>query len=134
MLNADELAGMRATVTAALPDAVTITRTTADGAYNPATLLHAAPTVTTLYTGEARVRPLAQSQRQVLLGEAPEILSQYVATVPYDTAGIDIDDELKVTVSDDAGIVGQPFRVVEVQLGSWSLGRRLILEKRQPIL
>lgn len=132
MLNADELAGMRATVTAALPDTVTITRTTADGAYNPGTLLHAAPTVATQYTGAARVRPISVSPRQVVTGDAIEQLGQYVATLPYTATGIEVEDRLKVTASDDAGMVNQEFRIVEVQLGSWELGRRLILDKRQP--
>lgn len=136
MLNADELAGMRATVTAALPDLCDIKRETAQGAYNPATLLHAAPTVSTLYTALAcRVRPLAQSQRPVDIGDANEVLAQYVATVPYNTTGVDINDRLIVTTSTyDAGLVNQEFRIVEVQLGTWTVGRRLTLEKRQPIL
>lgn len=134
-LNADEIAGMRTTVTAAMPDACTIKRHTADGTLNETTGLYSASTVTTLYTGACRVRPENAADRSVEIGDSNEILARYVATVPYDTASIDVNDFLTVTTSPfDGALVGEEFRIVEVQLGSWTLGRRLTLEKRQPIL
>lgn len=134
-LNADEIAGMRSTVSAALPDTCTIKRETAQGAYNHAILQHGAPTVATQYTGACRVRSIIARAYPAQIGERDEVLAHYVATVPFDTASIDVNDFLTVTASPyDTSLVGEEFRILEVELGSWTLGRRLLLEKRQPIL
>lgn len=134
MLSADDLTYMRGTVTAALPDTCTVTRLTARGALNTTTGALAAPTTSTIFTGVCRVRSMTAREREVLIGEGHEVLGAYIGTIPYNAAGVEVDDFLTVTASNDTpDMVNEEFRVVDVNLGSWQLGRRVVLEKRQPI-
>lgn len=132
MLDDDLLDGMRDDVTAALPDACEVTRQGARGEFDNTTGLYDEAVPVDVWSGACRVRTQLSAERQVLFGDAHQVLGRYVATVPFDASGIAVDDFLTVTESDDPDIVGQSFRVLEVRLGSWSLGRRLTLELRTP--
>jgi len=72
---------------------------------------------------------------KVHVGDQHAILLHFVGTIPYDATGVDADDYLIVTAATfSADLVNQAFRIVDVELGSWSLGHRLLLQKREPIL
>lgn len=126
MLTDTELAGMRATADLALPDTGTITR---DGVstFDPVTGLLTPGTPTTIYSGVMRVRP-STAETEALFGEEQVTRSRFVLTVPYDTVGVQIDDVVTVTVSDDTDLTSRTLRVVAVPLGSFMVSKRFPLE------
>lgn len=136
MLTADEIASMRTTVESALPDTCSITRRSVvagAGTLNTATGELAGPSATVLWSGSCRVRSRAATARDVTVGDAHAVLGQYVATLPVDADGFDVDDYLTVTAATAAvELVGVPLQILEVQLGSWDLGRRVALQVSKP--
>lgn len=126
MLTSGELAGMRTTVASALPDTASITRRAAgtvdvDGSY-------VADVGMVMWTGACRVNPKPGVTREVQIGDAHAITSWYVATLPYDATGFGVDDYLVVTASSfSTDLIGKPLRIVEIELMTWEVGRRLTL-------
>lgn len=136
MLTGAEIASMRTVVAAAMPDECEITRRSATagaGTLDTGTGVLTAPAATVLWSGPCRVRSRAAAARDVTIGDAHAVLGQYVATLPVDADGFDVDDYLVVTSAQAAvELVGVPLQILEVQLGSWDLGRRLVLQAAKP--
>jgi hypothetical protein len=132
MLTADELTAMRTTVESAMPDTCTITRrVTPVGVLDPATAAFTVTAPAALWSGPCRVRSRETAARDVQVGDAHAALGLYVATVPAAAVGFDVDDYLTVTATASTfsvELIGVPLQILEVQLGSWDLGRRLILQ------
>lgn len=127
MISASDLAGLRATSLAALPDTCTIARkaltgtTDATGSYTPD-----APT--SIYSGVCRLRPPDTAEIRVLAGDEQVTRQRYVLTIAHDAAEVLVDDIVSVTVSSDAVMLARPFRVIGRASGSWLIDRRLIVE------
>lgn len=130
MLTDAELAGLRETSQAALPDTLTVVRPAApnDGTLNESTGEWTPTATTTIWTGKGRVRPPTTEEMAVLFGETELAKQRYVATLPYDVPEIKVDDVLTVTEGSDPRIAGLAFRVTLVSSGSWLIDRRLALE------
>lgn len=141
MLNAYEIAGMRATSVTAQPDVCVIHRPASEPTLNETTLDLEPGTTTTVYAGPCRVRSRGSLEQDVEVGELHETLGPYMgtlpalATAPGITAGdpndVRVDDFLTVTASTDAGIIGRSFRLVHVSWSAYQVDRRLGLEDRQ---
>lgn len=131
MLTEAEIANMRATSAAALPDTVLVTRQGGDPVLDETTGDLDFPAPTTVYTGAARVRPRGTSEQSAEVGELHETLGDYVATLPHTVTDVQVDDFLSVTASSDGGMVGRSFRVVHVGWSSWQIDRRVGLEDRE---
>lgn len=133
MLTDDEIASMRDTVTSAMPDQCRITRRSA-GALDPGTGAYTAPAGVVLWAGPCRVRSRdASAGRDVQIGDARVVLGLYVATLPVDADGFDVNDELVVTSSTTSvELVGVPLLITDIQLGTWDLGRRIQLQAATP--
>lgn len=132
MLTTAEITAMRAAVEASLPDTCRITRRAA-GILNPTTGTYDVTTPTPLWSGRCRVRSRAAASRDVQVGDAHTVLGQYVATIPTAATGIEVDDFLEVTAATWAvELIGVPLQIIDIQLGSWDLGRRLILQTAKP--
>lgn len=128
MLTADEIAGMRATVTSALPDTGAITRkaTSAgtidgNGDFTPAA-------ASSVYSGVMRVRTPDAAELETIFGDREITKKPYICTLPHNANGVKVDDQVVLSVSSDAQLVGVALRVTGVSLGSWELGRRIALE------
>jgi hypothetical protein len=105
VLTAGEVASMRDCVASALPD-----------------------TGAALWSGECRVNPKPGVTREVQIGDAHAITSWYIATLPYDATGFEVDDYFTTTASAlSVDLIGLPMRIVEIERMSWELGRRLTL-------
>lgn len=132
MLTTAEIASMRTTVESALTDTASIVRRTA-GTLNTATGDVTVTAPAALWTGPCRVRSRASASRDVQIGDAHAQIGQYVATLPVDADGFDVGDYLTVTAS-AAGVdlVGVPMQIIDIQLGTWDLGRRLMLQSAKP--
>lgn len=130
MLTDAELDGMRTTVEAAMPDSCTISRrVTPAGVLDPVTGTFTVTPPLALWAGPCRVRSRATVSRDVQVGDEHAQLGAYVATVPVAADGFDVDDFLVVTASTSSvELIGVPLQIIEVQLGTWDLGRRLILQ------
>lgn len=128
MLTAAELAAMRATSTAAMPDTVQITRQSGEAVLDEVDGDNDYPPPTVIYTGPGRVRPADTQERDLQSGDLHQTLANYVATVPYNAGNILVDDYLEVTASTDADMVGRAFQVRHVGYGAWQIDRRLGIE------
>lgn len=131
MLTTAEIDGMRDTSRSALPATCTITRTAGPGTFDSTTGLYDNPTPTTIYTGPCRVRPQDTQQQDTEVGDLHETLGRYVATLPYDADGVQVDDFLTVTDGTDSQLADRPLRVLHVGWSEWEIDRRLIVEDRE---
>ena len=113
---------MRATSDSALPDTGTITRS-GTSTFDEATGRLAAGTPTTIYSGAMRVRP-ASAEKVAQFGDQQVTLSSFVLTVPHDATGVEVDDVVTVTASDDADLLTRQMRVTAVPVGSFMISKR----------
>lgn len=113
MLSADEIAGMRATLLASLPDTGTIQRNTPEddgqGGHEDAW--------TTLATTRLRVAPVGRTPQERAIADRVTSESLWTVTLP---SGQD------VTARDRIAVGGRTFEVVAVLAGSWVLARRVV--------
>jgi len=132
MLTDAEIDSMRATVESALTDECSITRRTA-GVLDPDTGAYTVTTPVPLWSGPCRVRSRVAAARDVQVGDAHTTVGQYYVTLPVDAEGFDIDDYLVVTRSaTSVELIGVPMQILDVQLGTWDLGRRLVAQTARP--
>lgn len=82
------------------------------------------------YSGIGRVfrRALTDSE-EVVIGEMQRSLRQFELILPHDTTGIQIDDQVTITASDDSALVGVTGRVFHVEAGGWNETRRCYFEE-----
>jgi len=128
MLTDAELAGMRATSTAALPDTCAVTRPAEDGTLDPITGEWVPNPPTTVYAGACRGRPPTTTELEILFGGTQSTVQRLVVTFPHDIAPVLIDDTVKITVSSDPQLLTRAWRVVAVNTGSWHIDRRVACE------
>lgn len=132
MLTPRQLDRMRDTSGAALPDVGTVTRPGVGAqTWDPSTGTHQRPPALTVYTGSCRVRPSANVEQDVEVGDMHETLGRYVGTFPWDSGDIRVDDFLVLTAATDPQLAGRPLRVVSVMVGAWQIDRRVLLEDEQ---
>lgn len=129
MLTQAELDGMRSTSLSALPDSGVILRTAIGaGTLNQSTGALTPAAATTIYDGVMRVRPPTPAEIEIIFGDREVTKQRYVATLPHDADGIDVDDRLHLVAASDDSLTGRWFRVVTVSAGSFHIDRRLGLE------
>lgn len=80
-----------------------------------------------VYEGACRLRPTG-GDRIVMAGDAPISLRLFDLTLPWDTTGIMVNQQVTVTVSNDPHIVDRAYRVTDVVSGTDSAYRRVIVE------
>lgn len=89
---------------------------------------------TSLYTGRARVKPVAQSRgEEVDAGEVNATLKGYVVSLPWDTVVGErpaVGDVIDVTASPDARMVGLRLWVTGVAFSSTATAWRISAEDR----
>lgn len=130
MLTDDELAAMRDTTTAALPDTCTITRAAAaTPTFDADTGTYSSGTPTAIYSGACRLRPGNRSDRSDVHGDALIAVDRWTLTLPADADDVAVGDIAAVTVSDDPHVTDRWFRVAVVAPGSWLISRRLTVEE-----
>lgn len=122
---------MRATSASALPDTCAITRAGARGALNTLTGAYPPGARSPIYMGPCRIRPVDGQESDTLVGDLHETLGRYVVTLPHDATGVDVDDHLEVTASDDADLVGQTLRILHIGLSAFQIDRRLVAQDRE---
>ena len=124
-LTAAELTRLRTDLAATLRDAGDVVRVASPAGFDPADGTYDAAAETEIYSGAARVQPLAGSERVVRFGEEPVTIREYHVTLPHDAAGIEVDDIWVTTTSDDTDLVGRRMRVIDVTYSSIEAVRRL---------
>lgn len=123
------LSRARYTAQALMRDTITITRVTGQ-TYDPVTLQYT-PTVSTLYTGKADVRPVDVQSREIQAGERAVALRTFDVRLPYaTTAAFAQGDLVNVTASEDATLVGRTLTVTSVARGGRKLRRHLDAEDK----
>lgn len=133
---------MQATSAEALPDTCRVVAAGAgDATYDPDANTWTPPASAVIYEGPVRLRPRGSQEQQVDSGDSPQTLGPYVATLPAtaeaagvtagDPSAVAVDHTLEMLTSSDPALVGRPFRVVHVGVGTWHVARRLGLEDRQ---
>lgn len=90
------------------------------------------PAVSTVVSGSrAWVRVLPQQSRIVESGGQPVTLMSYDVLLPESTAGIAVDDLVKVTASEGTGLQGKTLTVLDVTHGTFQVARRLVCRDQQ---
>ncbi len=98
--------------------------------FDPDTGTYVNPPAVEVYTGPCLVRPVERASRVVEAGGAAVSLRTYDVTLPAGTP-VEVADTVTVTVSPDAGLVGQAMRVLDVPYDEWQVNRRVVAEDRQ---
>jgi len=106
-------------------DTVTVTRTTGRGVINETTGAYDNPTVTTLYTGSALIRPVSDEKTSDYGGE--QVTTMLIDVfVPHDTDGLLVDDVVTVDASVyDDDLTGTVGRVVGVDRDTYHTRQRI---------
>lgn len=82
----------------------------------------------TVYSGPCRLRPTG-GDRIVIAGEAPITLRMYDLTLPWDATGLKVDQVVTLDESNDPHSDGRTFTVTDIQGGTDTAYRRLIVEE-----
>lgn len=101
----------------AMPYEVTIADPDEQGAFDPDTGEHTIIPGTVHYTGlNARIHPVPQNDRQVVVADEPQILSRWYVRLPLST---EVLENQRITIDSatsayaDATLVGRTFRVLD---------------------
>jgi len=130
VIEAAELAELRATSVTAMPDTVTVTRLAWPSAVlDEDTGLYEPDEGDEIYSGAARIRPAGAVADTPVHGDALVTVTRWVATLPHDAGAFAIGDVLVVTDSADPHIATRSFRIVDIPGGSWSIDQRLTCEE-----
>lgn len=129
MFTAEQLASMRSTVGDTLSDTCTISEPSTEtfnagtGGYTttPGAVVHAALA--------CRFGSLMTADRVVEAGGEPVSLRTYRLRVSWDTTGIEPEQVVVATTSNDPHLQGSTFRVVDVQGMTDPVGRSVIVEE-----
>lgn len=114
----------RAAAEALMLDAVTIKRTASSSTDQDTGVV--TPTLSTLYTGKAKIHQASPSASPTTLGEAEVFIGQVEVHVPVTVTAIQPDDLVTVTAASlDADLVGKTYRVRGVADKSFLTARRL---------
>lgn len=126
VFSAEQLDSMRATVTSTLTDSCTI-------AAAKATSFSAGDYTTTpgaqVYSGACRFGALDTDDRVVEAGGEAVSLRTYRLHLPWDTTGIEPNQIVSATTSNDPHIEGARFRVLDVRGMTDPVGRSVIIEE-----
>lgn len=127
MLDADQLASMRATVAGVRVSTCTVTRPTGiEPTFDPNTGTLTTPS-TTVFTGGCKIAPAETRGSEVEAGQEEVTLLDFVGRFPVD-ADITEPDVVTITASTDPGMVGERFRVTDVLWRDYGLERVVALE------
>lgn len=80
-----------------------------------------------VYDGECRLRP-AGGDRVVFVGDGQVTLRLFDLTIPWDATGLEVNHLVTMNTSDDPMLEGRVYRVVDVQGGTNTAYRRLVVE------
>lgn len=129
MLTTAERLQLQTDVLATLSDVCNVTGVGAgEPVFDPDTGTYVSPNPEVIHAAlPCRVAPWTAT-RVVQAGEEPVSLGAYHVTVPVSATGIDVDDIVIITASDDADLVGIQLRVTEAFLNSLGVQRRLACE------
>ena len=109
-------------------DAVTITRA-GTPTTNPDTGV-VTPSLTTIYTGIAKVQAASASGSPENVGEAERMASQLVLHIPMSVTGVTADDVATITASAlDPDLVGKVFTIRAPMHKSFATARRFPLQE-----
>lgn len=81
----------------------------------------------TVYSGRCRLRPTG-GERIVMAGETPITLRMFDLTLPWDTTGVKVNQQVTIDSSEDTHVVDRVYTVIDVQGGTDSAYRRLVVE------
>lgn len=81
----------------------------------------------TVYEGRCRLRPTG-GERIVMAGEAQVTLRMFDLTVPWDATGFKVNQLVTITSSNDPHLLDRVYNVRDVQGGSDTAYRRLVVE------
>jgi hypothetical protein len=83
-----------------------------------------------IYSGKCRVKDATFRALEVEAGDAPQIVTQLVVSIPIAVTGILERQTLTVDTSiDDPALAGQVVRIVNVPHGSFMTARRLVCKE-----
>jgi hypothetical protein len=109
-------------------DQCVITREPTNSTFDPGSGLFNPGTVSTVYTGPCNVRSRDAYNRETNVIDNSVTLQSYVGIIPWDVDGVEDDDILTPTVSDDPRLLGRPLRVIGVNVTTDNAARVLFLE------
>lgn len=128
MISAAELADMRATALAALPDTCIINRPSTGGTVTAGTGDWTPNLPTPIYNGACRLRPPDAAEIRVLAGDEQVTRERFILTIAHDAGAVAVDDTVTVTASSDPLMLVRPFRVTGHLSSSWLIARRIVVE------
>lgn len=88
--------------------------------FNPDTGLSVA-TSTVVYSGLCRMRQPTAVEDELQFGDEQVTASRFMACFPHDVTGVQIDDVVTVTETDDPDLIGRSFRVLAVPMNTFTL-------------
>jgi hypothetical protein len=83
------------------------------------------PTYSTLYTGKCRVQSNALTRQGSDIGEAYVIVERHEVQLPMSVTGLQEGDQITITASGDADLVGRVFTVRDVLRKTHLTARRV---------
>lgn len=129
MLNASELAGMRATSQSALPDEIEITEPATSTTYDPTTHTETPGEAAVVYRGRGRVRTPRATDMERIFGDREVTVQRYVCVIPWDVAGVRRDCRVRILSGSDPDVTNRTWRVVSVSGGANFIDRTLGIEE-----
>jgi hypothetical protein len=123
MSRASVLARAQAAATAGMADACTIRRKST-GTTDPDTGFPTQP-YSTLYAGACRVQQHQATADQQDIGEDHLLLLRLEVQLPMTVTGLKVGDEITVTASRDADLVGRVFRIHDLAHKTEASARRV---------
>jgi hypothetical protein len=114
-----------------LPDTCTVTRaSTTVTAVDPETLQRVPSLPSLVYSGPCSAQPAPYGDRIIVLGDEQVVVRKYVVSVEAAAVGIDVDDVVTVTATDDPELQGRPLVVIDITADTFASRRLLVCEDR----
>jgi hypothetical protein len=96
--------------------------------FDPATGTYTSTDGDVVYEGKCRLRPPSTVATVVVVGEQPVSLRSFDLTLPWETTGVAVGQQVTMLASGDPHLVGRIFRVVDVLGGTQTVQRRCRVE------
>lgn len=124
------LARGRVAAEALMADACTIRRASAPTTDPDSGVV--TPTTTTIYSGKCKVQQAqaASNTNPREVGEAYLLLLHLEVHLPVSVTGLDTDDEVTITASNDPDLIGRVFRIRELSHKTYATARRVGVQER----
>lgn len=102
-------------------DTASVTRSGSEPVFDPDTGDLTPAASTTVYSGPCRLRQPTSGESEILFGDEQLTRTRFIACLPHDAAGLQVDDVITITASGDPDVLTRRYVVTHIPLATFTL-------------